>query len=144
MRVLLDLVVAPTCSFDGHIVPGRTGDIMFDPRYRHKALGSSLRSRISENAFSICPFCRRITLWSHASQRLSRRNYPPSQWKTYRPGESFPFTYNAWLGECGSSYNYTVWLLTSPPETLMTSFTTGVFLGRFSAASFSSTTVSIY
>lgn len=60
------------------------------------------------------------------------------------PGESFPFTYNIRIGQCALSYNYTVWLFTSPPETFMTSTTTGVFLGRFSAASFDGMTVSIH
>ena len=59
------------------------------------------------------------------------------------PGESFEFTYNTRNDACLSSYNYTVWLLTSPPSTLSTLSTTGVFLGRFSDRTYFSKAVSI-
>ena len=59
------------------------------------------------------------------------------------PGKSFNFTYITRNDDCLSGYNYTVWLLTSPPSTLMASSTTGVFLGRFSDRTYFSTAVSI-
>ena len=60
------------------------------------------------------------------------------------PGESFEFTYNIRSDYCISSYNYTVWLLTSPLSSLMTLSTTGVFLGRFSNPNFPGTVVFIH
>lgn len=57
------------------------------------------------------------------------------------PGQSFPFAYKTRTGDCAFSYGYTVWLLTTPPETFMTPNTTGVFV---SAASFGGTTIPIH
>lgn len=52
------------------------------------------------------------------------------------PGAAFDFLYNARGDYCISSYNYTVWLLTSSPSTigLYSNSMTGHYFGRFSDA----------
>src|SRR6266404_8392347 len=51
------------------------------------------------------------------------------------PGQAFNFTYNQRSDYCTSSFNYTVWLLTSPPETLLSLQPTGRFLGEYQTTS---------
>jgi len=54
------------------------------------------------------------------------------------PGQAFDFTYNQRSDYCTSSFNYTVWLLTSPPEALLNLQSTGRFLGEYQTASYRS------
>lgn len=54
------------------------------------------------------------------------------------PGQAFNFTYNIRADYCTSSYNYTVWLLTSDPSTITTLAPRGKYLGRFAGASYPS------
>ena len=56
------------------------------------------------------------------------------------PGQSFDFYYNQRGDYCLSSYNFSVWLLTSPPGSSMIgddSTMTGHYFGRFSYSSIS-------
>lgn len=50
------------------------------------------------------------------------------------PGQSFDFSYNSHADYGISSYNYTVWLTTTPPTSMAQSdtFMTGHYFGRFS------------
>ncbi|KZT41232.1 hypothetical protein SISSUDRAFT_960182, partial [Sistotremastrum suecicum HHB10207 ss-3] len=50
------------------------------------------------------------------------------------PGETFNFTYNGRGDYCLSSFAYSVVLLTSPPDSLLTLTTTGHYFGRFNSA----------
>ncbi|KAG6814229.1 hypothetical protein H0H92_015344 [Tricholoma furcatifolium] len=58
----------------------------------------------------------------------------PSEGDVIVAGSQFPFQYRTTADYGISSYNYTVWLFTTPPTTVEPSnlFATGYFFGRFS------------
>ncbi|TDL23293.1 hypothetical protein BD410DRAFT_721613 [Rickenella mellea] len=60
----------------------------------------------------------------------------PANGTAIAPGANFDFTYNVHSDYCVSSYNFTVWLLTSPPESILAGTATGHFFGRFAAATY--------
>lgn len=62
----------------------------------------------------------------------------PANGTNIAPGASFSFQYSSRADYGISSYNYTVWLLTSLPTTFMPTdtFATGYFFGRFSAPNY--------
>ncbi|KAF1985694.1 hypothetical protein K402DRAFT_379006 [Aulographum hederae CBS 113979] len=68
----------------------------------------------------------------------------PTNGTPIAPGASFPFTYNVRSDYCLTSYNYTVWMLTSPVgfppivfSDLLTGVATGHYFGRWSQDSVS-------
>jgi hypothetical protein len=66
----------------------------------------------------------------------------PANGTAIKPGQSFNFSYEAHTDYCVSSFNYTVWLLTTNPATarlgLDNVFGYGRFLGRFAQESYPS------
>ena len=66
----------------------------------------------------------------------------PANGTVIMPGESFDFYYNTHSDYCISSMNFTVWLLTSPPESVFgimdgSAKVTGWYFGRFAYSSYS-------
>ena len=57
----------------------------------------------------------------------------PANGTVIKPGASFDFSYQSIADYGVSSYNYTVWLFTSPPTSVaqLANFATGYYFGRF-------------
>ena len=61
----------------------------------------------------------------------------PANGSHVEPGQAFDFTYNARGDYCLTSHNYTVWVLTAPPTSVLqieNNGVTGEYLGRFSSS----------
>ena len=62
----------------------------------------------------------------------------PANGTVIMPGQTFDFLYNPRGDYCLSSYNITVWLLTSPPSSVLAGTATGHYFGRYAYSSYPS------
>ncbi|KAH8109798.1 hypothetical protein DFH11DRAFT_904410 [Phellopilus nigrolimitatus] len=60
----------------------------------------------------------------------------PANGTTIMPGAAFAFLYNPRADYCLSSYNFTVWLLTAPPQGMLAGTQTGHYFGRFAYSTY--------
>ncbi|KAF9533219.1 hypothetical protein CPB83DRAFT_890333 [Crepidotus variabilis] len=63
----------------------------------------------------------------------------PANGTSINPGQTFDFQYQSIADNGVSSYNYTVWLFTSPPTTAfatLENFASGYYFGRFAEPNF--------
>lgn len=80
---------------------------------------------------------------THATP-VAKRYFPqgtissPVNGTVIMPGQSFDFLYNARGDYCLSSYNITVWLLTSAPSSIVDGTATGHYFGRYAYSSYPS------
>ncbi|TDL22591.1 hypothetical protein BD410DRAFT_722675 [Rickenella mellea] len=56
----------------------------------------------------------------------------PANGTAIAPGASFDFSYSVHADYCVSSYNFTVWLFTTPVKNILAGTATGYLFGRFS------------
>ncbi|KAF7298928.1 hypothetical protein MIND_00840800 [Mycena indigotica] len=82
--------------------------------------------------------CAVATPAPNARQQTKGQIVQPANGAVIAPGAAFPFEYTTMADYGVSSYNYTVYLFTSPPASFSQSpdFAEGVFLGRFAEANY--------